>query len=293
MPVDPRSVPDFDDLPKVQGMRRSWGLFDKDGEKDLIGTLNFITPEAVKAIGSKVKDGVSISLNLPLNAMEKLDAIGRKKSKHTISFIPETMGYPERMKSWDDEVEFNTQASSQWDSLCHVNHFGSGLAYNGFDLNKKDLADPIFQTKFPTIEHWHSHGGIVARGVLLDYKAFAEETKVPFSAFGNNPIKVKDLEACAKHFGVEFCPGDILIVRIGMTEVVNDPTEEDKKQMKSGIMNGLDGCEETARWLWNKRFAAVASDGFGLELFPTRKDEMPKLSTYVENHSSKWQILIF
>ena len=58
------SVPDFDDLPKVEGMPQgcAWGVFDRDGKKDIYGTLNFLSPEVVKAAASEVKDGVSISL---------------------------------------------------------------------------------------------------------------------------------------------------------------------------------------------------------------------------------------
>lgn len=57
-------LPDFDNLPPVEGMPKgcAWGLFDKDGKKDLLGTLNLLTPEVVKNAAAEVKDGVSISL---------------------------------------------------------------------------------------------------------------------------------------------------------------------------------------------------------------------------------------
>lgn len=57
-------VPDFDNLPPVEGMPAgcAWGVFDKDGKKDLYGTLNHLTPEVVKAAAAEVKDGVSFSL---------------------------------------------------------------------------------------------------------------------------------------------------------------------------------------------------------------------------------------
>jgi hypothetical protein len=57
-------VPDFDNLPPVEGMPAgcAWGVFDKDGKKDLFGTLNHLTPEVVKAAAAEVKDGVSFSL---------------------------------------------------------------------------------------------------------------------------------------------------------------------------------------------------------------------------------------
>lgn len=57
-------IPDFDHLPKVEGMPQgcAWAIFDKDGKKDLLGTLNLLTPAVVKAAAAEVKDGISISL---------------------------------------------------------------------------------------------------------------------------------------------------------------------------------------------------------------------------------------
>lgn len=64
MPTDPSSVPNFDDLPAVDGHPQgcAWGVFDKDGKKDHYGTLNFVTPEIVAAAAKEVTDGISISL---------------------------------------------------------------------------------------------------------------------------------------------------------------------------------------------------------------------------------------
>jgi len=43
-----------------------WGLFDKNGEKDILGCINFLTPSVAKAAAEEVKQGISISLNWPL-----------------------------------------------------------------------------------------------------------------------------------------------------------------------------------------------------------------------------------
>jgi hypothetical protein len=57
-------LPDFDELPKVEGMPQgcAWGVFDKNGKKDVIGTINLLTPDVVKAAATEVKEGVSVSL---------------------------------------------------------------------------------------------------------------------------------------------------------------------------------------------------------------------------------------
>lgn len=58
------SLPSFDDLPPVKGMPQgcAWGVFDKDDEKDIMGTLNLLTPDVVKDAVAEVRQGVSISL---------------------------------------------------------------------------------------------------------------------------------------------------------------------------------------------------------------------------------------
>lgn len=212
----------------------------------------------------------------PLNAMNKLPAIGRKQSQHKVLYIPEAMSaLPfEQGKSWDDELEFNTQGSSQWDSLCHFQHQPTGLAYNGANPTVEALSvESTDANTMPTLDHWHTRGCIAGRGVLLDFKAFAEEKGIPFHPFDGDRIKVYDMEACAAHFGVEFRPGDILLVRTGATEVVDKMDPEGLGKMAAVKLSGLHGSEETARWLWNKRFAAAASDSSSFEAFPPLKSD--------------------
>lgn len=58
--------PAYDDLPVVtfngQQKRCAWGLFDQDGDKDVFGCLNKITPEIVARTATLVRDGVTVSL---------------------------------------------------------------------------------------------------------------------------------------------------------------------------------------------------------------------------------------
>jgi hypothetical protein len=61
---DTMSIPNFDDLAPVEGMPPgcAWGVFDKDGKKDIYGTLNLITPEVIRDAAAEVRQGLSISL---------------------------------------------------------------------------------------------------------------------------------------------------------------------------------------------------------------------------------------
>jgi hypothetical protein len=60
----PLQLPNFDDLPLVYGMPQgcAWGIFDKDGKKDVFGTLNLLTLDVVKAAAAEVRHGISVSL---------------------------------------------------------------------------------------------------------------------------------------------------------------------------------------------------------------------------------------
>lgn len=73
--------PAYDELPllSVNGKfkRCSWGVFDKDGRKDVYGCLNKITPHTVAKAAAEVTDGVTISLKygIPFDICSKTAAI--------------------------------------------------------------------------------------------------------------------------------------------------------------------------------------------------------------------------
>lgn len=274
------SIPNFDDLPPVEGQPKgfAWGVFDKDGKKDILGTLNFITPDAVKAAAAEVKDGISVSLNWPLNAI-KFPLPGRTSTQHKAHTL--ASAGMEGIDGWDDELSFNTQMSSQWDSLCHVTHgtttSSPGTTYNGFRptveaLNISTTAQD--SNVLPTIDHWHSRGCIVARGVLIDYKRYVEDClKQTYHPLDGHRVTVEEVEKVAEYQGVEFREGDVLILRTGYTEVLEAPTQEDFAKLMRQTMSGLHGVEESVRWVWNHRIAACAGDGHAFEAMPALKED--------------------
>lgn len=103
------TVPDFDDLPPVKGMPQgcAWGVFDKGGKKDVYGTLNHLTPDVIKAAYKELRDGVSVSLNWPIGAIQT-PGFGRKGLDHKVINLADALG----CHGYDDEVSFNTQVSS-------------------------------------------------------------------------------------------------------------------------------------------------------------------------------------
>lgn len=57
-------LPNFKDLPIIKGtsLRSSWGLFDKNGERDQLGCLNLLTPDVVLDATKEIRTGIRVSL---------------------------------------------------------------------------------------------------------------------------------------------------------------------------------------------------------------------------------------
>lgn len=271
--ADYSNIPDFDSLPKVKDMPQGcvWGIFDKDGKKDHLGCLNLLSPAVVKEAYKEARDGVSVSLNWPIGAIET-PGFQRKGLVHNIKSFNRD---PWNMHSFDDEVEFNTQCSSQWDSLIHYAHQPTALNYNGTKPSMGDLHQPFgkndIQQAIPTLNHWHDRGGLVGRGVLLDYRAYAEAKGIKYSCFESQTITIKDLEDIAKHQGTTLKFGDILLVRSGFTEDLGAASgDEQTKMLGSHRAIGVEGTIEAAKWFWNHHFSAVAGDAIAFEVLPPK-----------------------
>lgn len=62
---------------------------------------------------------------------------------------------------------------------------------------------------------WVEKGGIVGRGVLLDYVSYAKSKNIPINCFSTTTIPVSILKEIASIQGTTFQPSDILFVRTG------------------------------------------------------------------------------
>ena len=111
------NVPDFDSLPPVKDMPKgcAWGLFDTNGKKDELGTLNLLTPDLIAQVAkSEIQTGKHVQLDWPLDAISFSRL--RKKFEQKIVDLSTASGFI----ALDDEIHFNTQGGSQWDSCKHV-----------------------------------------------------------------------------------------------------------------------------------------------------------------------------
>ena len=236
----------------------AWGVFGND-----VGTLNFASPASVAAAAQSVRRGAVFSLNLETTEPSP-PILGRGALEH--HRVPLDGG------GFDDYYDaFYPQTSSQWDALSHVEHPQHGF-YNGYDVAAVTHADrPALG-----IEQW-AERGIAARFVLADvagHLARRGEPIDPESSFAITPALLEEVLAAQ---GTRLRSGDVLLVNTGWLSWYRTLGARRRTAIaEAGIAfraPGLDPGEETARWLWDSRFAAVASDCPALEKMPFDKGD--------------------
>ncbi|KAL8925944.1 MAG: hypothetical protein Q9208_003257 [Pyrenodesmia sp. 3 TL-2023] len=258
------------------------------GENDQIGRLNLLTPARVKAAAAEIKTGEKISLkSLPLNVPE-VPAFHRETFTHEIKDLAEG-------KAFDDIYSLNTQSGTQWDGFRHVSHLATGTFYN--NTHAADILGPAANLK-NSIHHWSSAGGLVGRGILLDYRAYASKKGLQYSSFTDHRIPYEELHLCGKEQGIDIRPqaqggdvrvGDILFVRTGFVEEYYDLHRKDggkeeweKLALRPHVIGpqdeqrwaGVAQEEKMLDWLHDCWFAAVAGDSPSFEAWPSNRGEL-------------------
>jgi kynurenine formamidase len=252
-------LPSYDELPPApQGGRSAWGVF---GAEDNVGLFNLQTPERVLESARLIRRGALFPLDAPVDAFSPPIAASRGAPRHRVLHVPGTFGF-------DDVLDnFFPQGSSQWDSLGHVG-YAPDMFYNG--ATEEDVATG----RRNTIDHW-ARRGIAGRAVLLDMVATLADDGRPYDPGTNAAFTVDDLELARKRSGVEFQPGDVLLIHTGFAAWwVDQPPAERWKQNRAPSTPGVANGEEMCRYLWNSHVSAVASDTFAVEATPLRRDEV-------------------
>ncbi|KAI4932928.1 hypothetical protein J4E85_003331 [Alternaria conjuncta] len=257
--------PAFDDLPKVEGMPQGsiWGFFDKDGQKDEVGTINLLTSDVVKAASKEITTGEHIQLDWELHNVQFPGFNRKELEQKQIDFAD----FSEFCAN-DDELHINTQAGSQWDSLKHFAHQASGMYYNG--LSHKEAANSVTNGT----HKWCERGGIVGRGVLCDWLSWYEEKngkKAP-SAVSRHEIPIEEIEETLKWQGTTLKQGDIMMIRSGYVRWHNNANEAERKSgtRDNSVAIGLQANEKTVRWLYDRHLAAIAGDTVAFEAWPPK-----------------------
>ncbi|KAL3475207.1 hypothetical protein BJX99DRAFT_259673 [Aspergillus californicus] len=262
----PVPFPSFDQLPLRKGdpPNSAWGLWG-DGPESALGSLNHLTDELVlKTIKEEVKTGERIGLNLPLDLFNP-PLLGRAGfEQKVIDKDPLVVN--------DDVISFNTQGSSQWDSLRHFAYQHDKKFYNG--TTQTDIhASP--RTEINSLQSWCSRG-IAGRGVLIDYVSYAQRRGIDTAIdhFSPHAITLEDVLSIASDQNVEFRPGDLLFLRTGYVAAYK-ALDTSGRERVANVREwcGLAQSRQTTQWLWERQFAAVASDSPGFEVRPPTEKE--------------------
>ncbi|PNS14712.1 hypothetical protein CAC42_1734 [Sphaceloma murrayae] len=267
----PIKVPRYSELPIQEGAPKgsAWGVFDKGGQKDVYGTLNFITPEAVLAAKEEIKLGQSVVLNLPMH-LPYYSPTSRKPLTHT----PLCDGGG--MKFCDDEIHLNTQGSSQWDGLLHWPRQDTDVFYNGATYED---AGRTRTDKSLAIQNLSERGGIVARGILLDFVRYAAAHNIEYNPMSPFAITLAHVKAMIAEQAVEIRQGDILLVRMGVSKYLRTTSKQDQIASQLVGTGGLDATPDLIEWLWDSNFAAVGSDSMAVEAIPASDGSWLNLHT--------------
>jgi kynurenine formamidase len=198
----------------------TWGRW---GERDERGALNELTSERVAAAAQLVRDGVSVSLSLPLNTQGSADnpapAVHRMNLPRTFGEISGSLQLAKDFVGAD----YHNEGHSHIDAFCHVGY--EGKLYNGTPAaavtDRGATADSI-----EVLEN-----GLVGRGALLDIPRCRG---VSWLEPGEHVFR-EDLEKAERAQGVTVGPGDILLVRTGLVRRLTELGPWETARSKPGL----------------------------------------------------------
>ncbi len=191
------STEEFEELFKKVS---NWGVW---GGEDEGGTLNYITPESVRAAAALVRSGKTVSMAVPINKVAGPD--NPRPVAHYMSQLFEVdPSFGEPGFALDFVAgEIHGDCHTHIDALCHVAY--KGQLYNGKPASAITARGPHFQD-ITTYAH-----GIVGRGVLIDIPRFR---RVKWLEPGE-AVTREELEDCERAQDVRLRQGDILVFRTG------------------------------------------------------------------------------
>jgi kynurenine formamidase len=244
--------------------------WNKWGDDDELGTLNYVKSEDIVSASGLVSSGKVFSLAIPLDVNgPQWGERGRTNPHRTMVYTgtDAILGRQDdiNMRYADDVVTMPLQCATHWDALGHVfyetweDEKRNVVMWNGYSAANVDS----FGCHKCGIQN--TKDKLIGRGVLLD---MAEYLGVKSMAPGQG-ITGEDMDKCAEYFGVKIKTGDFVLVRTGFLG----------KHMKSGIWGKYAGGDapglefETLTWLHRMEVAAVSTDTWGVEVRPNRSDE--------------------
>ena len=238
---------------------KNWGRW---GADDQLGTLNYITPERVRAAAGLVRTGRRVSMAIPVNTTAGPDnaepAIHYVSLGHDIDLGPHGVRFGLDFIGMACHGDCHTHV----DALCHVSY--AGRTYNGRP------ATQVLTSRGATTQDVAAYAdGLVGRGVLLDIPRLRG---VPWLEPGDMVTR-DELIAAEDAAGAHLGEGDILVFRTG----------HHRRRLELGPWHngappdgeGKAGLHVNAvPWMHERRIAAFLPDGDG-EAVPGSVAGMP------------------
>lgn len=122
------------------------------------------------------------------------------------------------------------------------------------------------RTSINGLQSWSTRG-LAGRGVLIDYASYAKRHGIDVHHFSGHAITLESVLGVIKEQGVDIQTGDVLFLRTGYVTAYKDLDKTGREKVADvREWCGLGQSRETTEWLWEKQFAAVASDSPGFEV---------------------------
>ena len=234
----------------------NWG---KWGPNDQVGTLNYITPEAVVNAAQLVRRGKVFSLAIDfgpdgpqtgyLRRFNPMTFMLRDGGDTHAGSMPDM---PEGIGGADDVIILPTHGATHWDALAHI-HFDSRM-WNGYDCREVSS----FGARRNDIAQYRDR--IVGRAVLLDLPRYLDLAWLE----PGRAITGATLDECVRKQSLTLAQGDILLLRFGHIAMCR--ARNSWEQYAGGDAPGLGF--DSLQWLFERQIAGVASDTWGVEVRP-------------------------
>ncbi|KAF7914144.1 uncharacterized protein EAF01_000550 [Botrytis porri] len=179
---------------------------------------------------------------------------------------------PENTIEAAKEIKYGIRISTDWaldkPKVPCFRHFGyqdAKIYFNGC------TQEEIHNSTRNGIDVWVENGGIVGRGVLLDYASWAESQGRKVNPLTTINIPLSEIKAVAEAQNVTFRPGDILFIRTGYLRAFEALSSSEAAALATASKMttiGLEACPEVLEWLWSHEFSAAAGDQPALESLP-------------------------
>jgi kynurenine formamidase len=216
------------------------------GADDALGTLNFISPERVRAACAIPRWGLVTSCALPFDRRAAQRSGGADPPQQPGADAPGGPGDTDAGPQGAPGAGLETQWSPRSRIFCSRR---SSAAHR---TERRRAATPW---RDPILD------GVVGRGVLLDLPRFLRHEWLD----AGTRVLPLDLDNCAEALGVTVERGDIVLVRTGWLERCF--REESRRDYCGEPAPGL--SVHCARWLYEREVAAVASDTWSIEVTPS------------------------